>query len=131
MVSYLVAQEDWGLTAAVQAFSAAREPGIYKQDYLAELYRRYGDKEEESLPLAPERPPWCVLSSQALGLEVSSTESESEEEETGQRGGDEVSRNALEEVSRYSWYLSTKWSHCNPMQYQISREMLQIRNEKY
>lgn len=43
--------------AAVAAFSQARAPGIYKGDYLKELFRRYG--EEEDTPPAPALPEWC------------------------------------------------------------------------
>ncbi len=45
------------IEAAVAAFSQARAPGIYKGDYLKELFRRYGD--EEDAPPAPELPEWC------------------------------------------------------------------------
>lgn len=43
--------------AAVAAFAQARAPGIYKGDYLKELFRRYGDEEET--PPAPALPEWC------------------------------------------------------------------------
>jgi len=43
--------------AAVAAFSQSRPPGIYKGDYLKELFRRYGDLEDA--PPAPELPDWC------------------------------------------------------------------------
>lgn len=33
-----------------------RPPGIYKQDYIVELFQRYSDEEPI---LAPERPDWC------------------------------------------------------------------------
>lgn len=39
------------------AFGQARAPGIYKGDYLKELFRRYGD--EEDAPPAPALPEWC------------------------------------------------------------------------
>lgn len=39
------------------AFGQARAPGIYKGDYLKELFRRYGD--EEDTPPAPALPEWC------------------------------------------------------------------------
>lgn len=45
------------IEAAVAAFSRARAPGIYKEDYLKELFRRYGD--EEDAPPAPKLPEWC------------------------------------------------------------------------
>lgn len=34
-----------------------RPPGIYKVDYIEELYRRYDDIND--MPLPPERPDWC------------------------------------------------------------------------
>lgn len=43
--------------AAVAAFAQARAPGIYKGDYLKELFRRYGDVEDA--PAAPVLPEWC------------------------------------------------------------------------
>ncbi|VEL22272.1 unnamed protein product [Protopolystoma xenopodis] len=46
------------IDAAVQIFADARPPGIYKSDYLRELFRRYGD--EEDCPPAPEKPDWCL-----------------------------------------------------------------------
>lgn len=45
------------IDAAVAVFSKARPPGIYKGDYLKELFRRYGD--EEDTPPAPPLPDWC------------------------------------------------------------------------
>ncbi|KAE8286682.1 mRNA-capping enzyme Polynucleotide 5'-triphosphatase [Larimichthys crocea] len=55
--AYLVEKMDWSVEAAVAAFSQARAPGIYKGDYLKELFRRYGD--EEDAPPAPALPEWC------------------------------------------------------------------------
>lgn len=45
------------IEAAVAAFAQARSPGIYKGDYLKELFRRYGDVEDA--PAAPALPEWC------------------------------------------------------------------------
>eukprot|EP00126_Sphaerothecum_destruens_P004952 Sdes_comp18468_c0_seq1m8447 len=54
--AYLVDQLDWAVEDAVQAFIEARPPGIYKRDYLVELYQRYeGDK---TLIHDVERPDW-------------------------------------------------------------------------
>uniref|UniRef100_UPI0037E8D94D mRNA-capping enzyme n=1 Tax=Semicossyphus pulcher TaxID=241346 RepID=UPI0037E8D94D len=55
--AYLVEKMDWSVEAAVAAFSQARAPGIYKGDYLKELFRRYDD--EEHAPPAPALPEWC------------------------------------------------------------------------
>lgn len=49
--------EHYSVEAAVAAFGQARPPGIYKADYLKELFRRYG--EVEDAPPAPELPDWC------------------------------------------------------------------------
>ncbi|ELW59136.1 mRNA-capping enzyme [Tupaia chinensis] len=46
-----------GIEAAVATFAQARPPGIYKGDYLKELFRRYGDIEEAPPP--PVLPDWC------------------------------------------------------------------------
>ena len=34
-----------------------RPPGIYKPDYIEELFKRYDDVAD--MPSAPERPDWC------------------------------------------------------------------------
>uniref|UniRef100_A0AAR2LDL0 mRNA-capping enzyme n=1 Tax=Pygocentrus nattereri TaxID=42514 RepID=A0AAR2LDL0_PYGNA len=55
--AYLVEKMDWSVEAAVAAFAQARSPGIYKGDYLKELFRRYGDVDDT--PSAPQLPDWC------------------------------------------------------------------------
>ena len=40
-------------------FSKARPPGIYKQDYLNELLRKYGDESSATIT-GPVRPEWCL-----------------------------------------------------------------------
>ncbi|XP_059059297.1 mRNA-capping enzyme [Achroia grisella] len=57
LVSYMVEQLDCSVAGALHEFSKLRPPGIYKQDYIQELYRRYDDI--EYTPAAPERPEWC------------------------------------------------------------------------
>ncbi|XP_076780116.1 mRNA-capping enzyme isoform X1 [Arvicanthis niloticus] len=55
--AFLVEKMDWSIEAAVATFAQARPPGIYKGDYLKELFRRYGDIEEAPPP--PVLPDWC------------------------------------------------------------------------
>ncbi|XP_059556921.1 mRNA-capping enzyme isoform X2 [Myotis daubentonii] len=55
--AFLVEKMDWSIEAAVATFAQARPPGIYKGDYLKELFRRYGDIEEAPAP--PVLPDWC------------------------------------------------------------------------
>ncbi|KAH6935285.1 hypothetical protein HPB50_005020 [Hyalomma asiaticum] len=57
IASYLVVNLSWSIEAAVRAVAEARPPGIYKADYLRELFKRYGDVDET--PPAPPRPSWC------------------------------------------------------------------------
>lgn len=57
IVSYLVAQMDCSLEAALNQFAVVRPPGIYKGEYLQELYRRYDDINDTPPP--PELPDWC------------------------------------------------------------------------
>lgn len=56
--SYLVEKFDFDVAAAIQTFAASRSPGIYKQEYINELFQRYGDEDDEPLQ-APELPWWC------------------------------------------------------------------------
>ncbi|XP_052895122.1 mRNA-capping enzyme [Anopheles moucheti] len=58
IVSYMVERLDCSLDAALSVFADARPPGIYKADYIKELYARYGD--DENVPLPPELPDWCL-----------------------------------------------------------------------
>ncbi|XP_069698204.1 mRNA-capping enzyme [Periplaneta americana] len=65
IVSYLVAQMDCSVAAALNQFALVRPPGIYKGDYLEELYRRYD--EVKDTPPAPELPAWCTESDDTNG----------------------------------------------------------------
>lgn len=58
IAAYLVEKYDYDIAAAIQTFASARPPGIYKQDYINELFRRYGDEDDEPLQ-APPLPDWC------------------------------------------------------------------------
>lgn len=57
IVAYMVERMDCSVEAAIQAFANARPPGIYKQDYIDELYNRYDDILD--VTTAPELPNWC------------------------------------------------------------------------
>ncbi|XP_017773246.1 PREDICTED: mRNA-capping enzyme-like, partial [Nicrophorus vespilloides] len=57
IVSYIVSKLDCSLEIALRMFAEARPPGIYKGDYIKELYRRFAD--EEDAPPPPEMPAWC------------------------------------------------------------------------
>jgi mRNA-capping enzyme len=56
--SYLVEKHDYAVEAAIRSFSLARPPGIYKKEYIQELYRRY-EPDEENDAIAPPLPDWC------------------------------------------------------------------------
>uniref|UniRef100_A0A8D0G5D8 mRNA-capping enzyme n=1 Tax=Sphenodon punctatus TaxID=8508 RepID=A0A8D0G5D8_SPHPU len=75
--AFLVEKLDWSIEAAVATFGQARPPGIYKADYLKELFRRYGDVDDAPPP--PELPEWCF----------DEDEEEEEEEDNGKPGGQE------------------------------------------
>lgn len=57
IVSFMVQEMDCSIEAALKEFNTKRPPGIYKQDYLTELFKLYGDVEDT--PMAPARPDWC------------------------------------------------------------------------
>ena len=57
LVAYMVEKMDYTVDAALREFAIARPPGIYKPDYIEELFRRYDDIADTPLP--PERPDWC------------------------------------------------------------------------
>lgn len=41
--AFLVEEEGWDTNAAFKQFELCRPPGIYKQDYINELYARYDE----------------------------------------------------------------------------------------
>jgi hypothetical protein len=43
-----------------------RPPGMYKQDYLTELFARYGERDDT--PEAPPLPDWCLGRWDSFGL---------------------------------------------------------------
>lgn len=57
IVAYLVEKMDCAIEIALDMFAKVRSPGIYKGDYLEELYRRYGDVNDTPPP--PVLPDWC------------------------------------------------------------------------
>ena len=57
IASYLIEAMDWSPEAAWQEFRMKRAPGIYKQEYINDLFDRYGDVSDA--PSAPELPDWC------------------------------------------------------------------------
>ncbi|VDP95303.1 unnamed protein product [Echinostoma caproni] len=58
IIAYLVEELNYGVDIAVRIFADARPPGIYKADYLEDLFARYGSKED--CPPAPALPNWCI-----------------------------------------------------------------------
>lgn len=54
--SYLVEELNWPLDKAIEIFISSRQPGIYKQEYLTELYKRYSFGEE---PCKAPQLSWC------------------------------------------------------------------------
>ncbi|PIA54431.1 hypothetical protein AQUCO_00900761v1, partial [Aquilegia coerulea] len=56
IVHFLVRSQSVSVTEALQRFANARPPGIYKQDYIDELYTFYGERRPEIIecPLTPE-----------------------------------------------------------------------------
>ncbi|KAJ1348575.1 hypothetical protein KIN20_003907 [Parelaphostrongylus tenuis] len=73
IVAYMAIARKWTVASAVLTFAKARPCGIYKQDYLAALFGRYGNANE--CLEAPKEPSWEY--SDALGYDNSSEASTS------------------------------------------------------
>ncbi|XP_076223556.1 mRNA-capping enzyme-like [Nomia melanderi] len=58
IISYLVENDGTSVDAGLVEFATVRPPGIYKADYIQELFRRYDDIEDAPDP--PPRPAWCL-----------------------------------------------------------------------
>ena len=54
--AFLIEQFELSVETALSLFAEARSPGIYKQNYINELFKRYGNGKEA--PQAPEQPGW-------------------------------------------------------------------------
>jgi mRNA-capping enzyme len=55
--SYLVEKLDYSIDMAVALFADSRPPGIYKEQYILELFTRYADP-SLSIPSVPGLPTW-------------------------------------------------------------------------
>ncbi|XP_026470079.1 mRNA-capping enzyme-like [Ctenocephalides felis] len=58
IVSFLVEVYDMEVGAAMKQFASVRPPGIYKKDYIDELFKIHDDV--EYAPPAPQLPDWCI-----------------------------------------------------------------------
>ena len=56
ITAYFCEHEEWSVEDAVQMFAMCRPPGIYKGDYLKELFAKYGGGEVHP---PPDLPNWC------------------------------------------------------------------------
>jgi len=55
-----VKEWDWDVRAALAHFGSKRRPGIYKQDYINQLFQELGTPDDdEPIPVAPGLPEWC------------------------------------------------------------------------
>jgi len=89
--SYLIEQFDWSVDMAVNEFIKARPPGIYKEDYLKEIYKRYSGDPDEAPP-APELPEWCIEDDNGFDedgepLEENGGHNNHQQQRKGKRGG--------------------------------------------
>ncbi|XP_052623183.1 uncharacterized protein LOC111886388 isoform X2 [Lactuca sativa] len=57
IVHFLIRSESVSLTEAIYRFSEARPPGIYKQDYINDLYNLFGEQIPENF-VCPQTPEW-------------------------------------------------------------------------
>ncbi|XP_050063197.1 mRNA-capping enzyme-like [Aphis gossypii] len=57
VVSYLVEELHYDVASAIRHFAAARPPGIYRQNYIDELFIRYGQYSNEA-PIMASKPHW-------------------------------------------------------------------------
>ncbi|XP_055871008.1 mRNA-capping enzyme-like [Biomphalaria glabrata] len=92
IVSYLVKKQSWSVEAAVRQYAQARPPGIYKQDYLDELFKRFGDIDD--VPSAPPLPDWCTESDDTEVDDDGSTSQEVNNDGGGKRRREFVKKDA-------------------------------------
>ncbi|CAG9567481.1 unnamed protein product [Danaus chrysippus] len=56
LCAYMIMQEDCGVDFAILYFARERPPGIYKQDYIDELIKRFDNDFSMEAPMKPD---WC------------------------------------------------------------------------
>lgn len=95
IISYLVEVDGTSVDAAIAEFATARPPGIYKADYIKELYQRYDDVADAPPP--PARPAWCLEydDSNTDADEGPSTENENREERAKRKRREIFNRNPV------------------------------------
>lgn len=98
IVSYLVRELDWSVEAAVAEFAKIRPPGIYKADYLAELFRLYGDIEDT--PQAPALPMWHTECD-----DTSDNEAEEAVDQAGTSNGEPVVKKRREMIQQKAVFM--------------------------
>lgn len=99
IVSYLVEKMDCAIEIALEMFAKVRPPGIYKGDYLEELYRRYGDVDDAPPP--PLLPDWCFEDGEDDRSEDSGFGSQNQCDEIGVEAQASSSVNAAKNKRRY------------------------------
>ncbi|XP_076923488.1 uncharacterized protein LOC143585614 isoform X2 [Bidens hawaiensis] len=57
IANYLIRSESFSVTEAIEIFAEARSPGIYKQDYINDLYNLFGDQIPKDF-VCPQTPEW-------------------------------------------------------------------------
>jgi len=57
ITAYFCQHEEWAVEDAATMFSTCRPPGIYKGDYIRELFLKYGGP--DPAPPPPQLPEWC------------------------------------------------------------------------
>ena len=57
--SFLVEEYDFSVNTAFNLFARHRPPGIYKQEYITQLWNNYPDPDYPEPPAAPPLPDWC------------------------------------------------------------------------
>ncbi|EFX79220.1 hypothetical protein DAPPUDRAFT_128585 [Daphnia pulex] len=81
IVSYLVQALKMPVGDAVNKFSKARPPGIYKEDYLRELFTLYGDIDDT--PPAPALPMWHCEANDTHSKETEAVDDNEDDDQPG------------------------------------------------
>lgn len=85
IAAYLFQVQEYGLDAAIGEFAANRQGGIYKQDYINDLFDRYDPLEDDRIA-APEKPDWEREQANGYGQNSNNTESSSSQSDSQTNG---------------------------------------------
>lgn len=111
--AYMVEKLDFAIDIAIGLFAQCRPPGIYKQDYINELFKRYADSTDDHVPVAAPTPTWDTAEEETAeagkckyGFDLSSDDENEEDEEEENDDSNEKSNQQQQQQQKMAILIS-------------------------